>query len=115
MRAASDFSDLVAYRAFVDTLVSQRNARNAKRIESERAVLQALPDRRTCDYEDVAVRVTSAGGFRLCKVFDTVPSRLIGHRLRARLYDDRLESFVGGTPLLTLPRGRSLPSDTNRS
>jgi len=110
MRASSDFPDLIAYRVFIDNLVSQRNARNAKRIESERAVLQALPDRRTCDYEDVAVRVTSAGGFRLRKVFYTVPSRLIGHRLRVRLYDDRLEVFVGGTPLLTLPRGRSLPS-----
>jgi hypothetical protein len=39
-------------------------------------------------------------------VFYTVPSRLIGQRLRVRLYDDRLDLFVGGTPLLTLPRGR---------
>src|SRR3546814_1348743 len=62
-----------------------------------------------CDYENVTVRVTSAGGFRLRKVFYTVPSRLIGHRLRVRLYDDRLEVFVGGTPLLALPRGRAHP------
>jgi hypothetical protein len=40
-------------------------------------------------------------------VFYTVPSRLIGHRLRVRLYDDRLEVFIGGTHLLTLPRGRA--------
>jgi hypothetical protein len=40
-------------------------------------------------------------------VFYTVPSRLIGHRLRARLYDDRLEIFMGGTQLMTLPRGRA--------
>jgi hypothetical protein len=37
----------------------------------------------------------------------TVPSRLIGHRLRVRLHDDRLELFIGGTHLMTLPRGRS--------
>jgi hypothetical protein len=30
---------------------------------------------------------------------------LIGHRLRVRLYDDRLECFLGGTPLMTLRRG----------
>ena len=36
-----------------------------------------------------------------------MPSRLIGHRLRVRLYDDRLELFLGGTPLFTLPRGRA--------
>ncbi len=35
-----------------------------------------------------------------------MPSRLIGHRLRVRLYDDRLECFLGATPLMTLRRGR---------
>ena len=109
LRGSADFVDLVAYRAFVDTIVARQNARNAKRIESERPSLQALPCRRTCDYEDVSVRVTSAGGFRLRKVFYTVPSRLVGHRLRVRLHDDRLEVFVGGTHLATLPRGRAHP------
>jgi len=40
-------------------------------------------------------------------VFYTVPSRLIGFRLRVRLYDDRLECFVGQSRTLTLRRGRS--------
>jgi hypothetical protein len=40
-------------------------------------------------------------------VFYTVPSRLIGHRLRVRLYDDRLDLFIGGTALMTLTRGRA--------
>ena len=43
----------------------------------------------------------------LKKVFYTVPSRLIGHRLRVRLYDDRLEVFIGATLLMTLARGRA--------
>ena len=50
--------------------------------------------------------VTSTSGFILKKVFYSVPSRLIGHRLRVRLYDDRLECFLGATPLTTLRRGR---------
>ncbi len=29
-----------------------------KRLESERATLQALPERRSCDYEDVTVRAS---------------------------------------------------------
>jgi hypothetical protein len=48
-----------------------------------------------------------SGGFTLRKVFYTVPSRLIGHRLRVRLYDDRLDLFIGGTAPMTLTRGRS--------
>ncbi|WP_247480170.1 IS21 family transposase [Bradyrhizobium sp. CW9] len=106
LRGTADFDDLAAYRGFIDEIVSRRNARNSKRIDHERATLQALPDRRTSDYEEVIVRVTSSGGFTLRKVFYTVPSRLIGHQLRVRLYDDRLDVFVGGTHLVTLPRGR---------
>jgi hypothetical protein len=41
-------------------------------------------------------------------VFYTVPSRLIGRRLRVRLYDDRLDLFIGGTLLMTLTPGRAV-------
>ena len=107
MRGSADFDDLPAYRGFIDEIVSRRNARHAKRIDSERAELQDLPGRRTADYEEVSVRVTSSGGFTLRKVFYTVPSRLIGHRLRVRLFDNRLDILIGGTHLTTLPRGRA--------
>jgi hypothetical protein len=110
LRGTRVFDDLADYRRFVDEIVSRRNAHNARQIDIERPRLKALPHRRTSDCEDVTVRVTSSGGFTLRKVFYTVPSRLIGHRLRVRLYDDRLDVFIGGTLLLTLPRGRASPS-----
>lgn len=109
MRGTADFADLEGYRAFIDEIVGRRNAAQGKRIAAERAYLQALPARRTTDFEDIIVTVSSTGGFTLRKVFYTVPSRLIGHRLRVRLYDDRLEVFMGGTLMLTLPRGRAHP------
>jgi hypothetical protein len=107
MRGTADFDDLASYRRFVDELVSRKNAHNAKRIEAERPALQPLPGQRTCDHEETVVTVTSSGGFTLRKVFYTVPSRLIGHRLRVRLYDDRLDVFIGATLLMTLIRGRA--------
>ncbi len=106
MRGSRGFDDLGAYRRFVDEIVSRHNARRAKAIAAERATLRSLPDRRTSDYEETLVTVTSSGGFILKKVFYTVPSRLIGHRVRVRLYDDRLELFIGATALVTLRRGR---------
>jgi hypothetical protein len=107
MRGSGDFDDLSGYRRFVDEIVSRKNAHHAKRIEAERPALQLLPGQRTCDHEETIVTVTSAGGFTLKKVFYTVPSRLIGHRLRVRLYDDRLDVFIGATLLMTLRRGRA--------
>src|SRR6516164_233366 len=106
LRGSRDFDTLDAYRRFIDEIVGRRNARLAKRLALERSALQSLPMRRTADYEETIVTVTSTSGFTLKKVFYSVPSRLIGHRLRVRLYDDRLECFLGATPLMTLRRGR---------
>src|SRR5260370_1287469 len=110
LRGARDFDDLDAYRRFVDEIVGRRNARNGKRLDLERSALQPLPARRTTDYEETIVIVTSSSGFTLRKVFYSVPSRLIGHRLRVHLYDDRLECLLGSTLLMTLRRGRPQPS-----
>jgi hypothetical protein len=106
LRGTRDFDDLTAWRRFVDEIVGRRNAGHAKRIDQERVVLNPLPPCRTADYEERLVRVTSSSGFSLRKVFYSVPSRLIGHQLRVRLYDDRLECFLGTSPMLSLPRGR---------
>jgi hypothetical protein len=109
LRGSRDFADLAAYRRFVDEVVGRHNARVAPRIAIERTALGALPQGRATDYEEAVVVVTSSGGFTLRKVFYSVPSRLIGHRLRARLYDDRLEVYLGGSHQFALPRGRPHP------
>lgn len=106
LRGNRDFVNLDAYRCFIDEIVGRHNAHRRKQIDLERAKLKALPERRTTDFEDLHVPVTSSGGFLLRKVFYTVPSRLIGHRLRVKLFDDRLECLLGSTHLMTLQRGR---------
>jgi transposase InsO family protein len=110
LRGSGNFADLGAYRQFIDEIMSRKNARNAQRITAERATLQPLPQNRTCDYEETSAFVTTSGGFTLRKVFYTVPSRLVGHRLRVKLYDDRLELLIGATRLMTLERGRAGPN-----
>src|SRR6516162_8171845 len=69
LRGSRDFDDLGNYRRFVDEVVGRRNRRNAKRLEVERPSLLVLPARRTTDYEEVLVTVTSRSG--LCAV-DTI-------------------------------------------
>jgi transposase InsO family protein len=115
LRGSRDFEDLAAYRRFVDEVVGRRNARNRKSIEIERTVLKPLPTRRTTDYEEARVLVTSSGGFILKRVFYSVPSRLIGHRLNVHLYDDRLDCFLGSTQILTLRRGRPQQGGSRRA
>jgi hypothetical protein len=106
LRGDRDFDDLDAYRRFIDETVERGNALRRQLLAIEREYLRPLPRQRTADYEEELVTVTRNGGFLLRRVFYTVPSQLIGHRLRVRLYDDRLECFLGYTLLLILRRGR---------
>jgi hypothetical protein len=106
LRGSRDFTDLAAYRRFVAEVVARSNVACRNALDIERPKLRSLPPNRTTDHEDAVVLVTRNSGFLLRHVFYTVPSRLIGHRLRVRIYDDRLECFLGSMPVLTLPRGR---------
>jgi hypothetical protein len=119
LRGSREFEDVDAWRRFVAqneplcaigsrTMANaHHNARHRDRVESERPHLRPLPARRSCDYDEARVRVTSSGGFVFRKVFYTVPSRLIGYELKLRAFDDRLELFLGSARLETLPRGRA--------
>jgi hypothetical protein len=113
LRGSADFDSLDAYRDWIADLIGRRNARREKLVSLERAALGTLPPRRTTDHDEANVRVTSSSGFILRKVFYTVPSRLIGYRLNLRIYDDRLDCFVGQSLVLTLPRGHT-PRDGRR-
>lgn len=107
LRGSRDFDTLAGWRRFVDELVGRRNARIGKRIDLERASLNPLPPRKTADYEETCATVTSTSTFVLRKILYTVPSRLIGHKLLIRLYDDRLEVFQGSSWLFNLVRGQT--------
>lgn len=107
LRGSRAFDTLDDWRAFIALVIGRQNARRREALRIEAAHLRPLPPRRSCDFDEATVRVTSSGGFTLRKVFYTVPSRLIGHDLRARLHDDRVELFLAGRCVETLPRGRA--------
>jgi hypothetical protein len=109
LRGGGDFDTLDAYRRFIDETIGRQNAARRRAIELEQAALQPLPAIRTDDFEQAVVTVTRSSAFVLKRVFYTVPSRLIGHRLRVRLYDERLDCFLGASLVLTLRRGRLSP------
>lgn len=107
LRGSADFATLDGYRRFVAEQISRHNALRRQDLAVEMPHLKALPQRKTTDYDDAVVVVTASGGFTLRKVFYTAPSTYIGHRLRVRLYDERLECYLGASHVFTLPRGRA--------
>ena len=109
LRGHRDFADRAAYEGFVREAVMRRNRRNAAAFRVERAQLRALPPRRSTDFVEDEARVTRCGTFTVRAILYSAPSRLIGHRLKVRLYSDRLDCYLSGALVLTLARGTRVP------
>lgn len=106
LRESHDFDSLDDYRAFVREIMLRYNKRVEKAFIEERAYLKPLPERKTCDYTEERVRVTSSSTIAIKKVTYSVPSRLIGMIVKVHLFDDRLECYVGGDHVATIQRLR---------
>ena len=104
LRESADFASVEDYRQWLDALVGRFNRRCSEALAIEREKLQALPARRTTDYSEQVVPVTTSSTIEVKRVLYSVPARLIGERLRLHIFDDRIEAFVGSTRAVTLPR-----------
>jgi hypothetical protein len=103
-RGSSDFASIKDYRRFVDDEVAKQNRRKAALVEEERRALKPLPPRRTTDFTMVTASVTRHSTIPIKNVIYSVPSRLIGQRLNAHLYDDRIEFFLAADLVHTTNR-----------
>src|SRR5690606_37357895 len=92
------------YQAFVDTVVERLNRRVKARFAEEQSSLRPLPRDGAADFAELSVKVTRSATIEVRHVLYTVPSRLIGQRLRIHLYHDRLEAYAGGEPVFRRER-----------
>lgn len=90
-----DFGSLQRYRQLLWELTRQRNSRRGERLVAERAALRALPARRLPVYREERRTVTRGSVVRVANKVYSVPSRLIGERVTARLYAERVELLYG--------------------
>jgi hypothetical protein len=104
LRGSRDFVSLADYEAFINPIVAKINRHCKTRFDEEKPYLKALPSRRTNDFSELYVKVSSSSTINVKRVTYTVPSRLIGSALLTHIYDDKLNLFFGHELTLTLPR-----------
>ena len=104
LRGNADFADLASYQAFLAELVARKNAQRAPAVALELKALQPLPRHRATDFSSVTVTVVRSGSITVRGVLYTVPSRLVGTRLKVHIYDNRIVCYLGTTPVLDLVR-----------
>ena len=106
LRGSCDFDSREEYEKFLRGLLEQLNAGRQKRLEEELAVLGRLPVRKLddCAYEEV--RVSPSSTIHTQHNTYSVHSRLIGERVKIRIYVDHLEVWYAQRKVEHIPRLR---------
>jgi len=106
LRGSRDFPGRDAYAAFLKELFAQLNDGRQARLAQERAVLRPLPPRRLEACKRLRLRVEAGSTVRVEGNVYSVPSRLIGEWVEARLYAERVELWYAQKRVEQLPRLR---------
>lgn len=104
MRGSRDFESVAAYEAFVFTRVDAANGLRASRVQEELKAMKVLAASRLPEFVEERPLVTSWSTIRVKHNTYSVPSRLMGERVRVRVYDERLEVFFAEKMQLVVER-----------
>lgn len=105
LRGHRNFDELADYRRLIADVVARLNRRIQVKVVEERTALKALPIRRTSEYEETEARVTKYSTVTVKRILYSVPSRLIGHRPKFRIYPERIEAWLGDVCVFETVRG----------
>ena len=93
VRGSRDFADQDEYERFVAGVVRKANAARGPRVAEDIDAMRPLVVERLPEYTELTVPVSSTSTIRVKSCGYSVASRLIGHRVRVRLYEHRIEVY----------------------
>jgi hypothetical protein len=106
LRGSRDFGRVEEYERFLQAMFERLNAGRKQRLREEMAVMKELPERRMESCKRERVKVDSGSLIYVDRNVYSVPSRLIGELVEARLYMDQVEVWYGQKKVEQMPRLR---------
>jgi hypothetical protein len=106
LRGSRDFASREGYWQLVRGLVARRNGRCLEKLHEEQARLRRLPARRLETLERKPVRVSQGSTIQVHKNIYSVPARLRGEWVEARLGAELIEVWYAGSVVQTMERLR---------
>jgi hypothetical protein len=106
LRGSADFASVEEYRRFLSSMFERLNSGRRHRLSEEMAVMKELPERRVESARREQVKVDSGSLVYVDRNVYSVPSRLIGEQVEARLQMDQVEIWYGQKKVAQMPRLR---------
>jgi hypothetical protein len=106
LRGSTEFASIDAYKSFLRAMLERLNAGRRERLAEEMAVMKELPERRMESAKREQVKVDSGSLIHVDRNVYSVPSRLIGEQVEARLTMEQVEVWYGQKKVAEMPRLR---------
>lgn len=106
LRGNSDFDSIEEYRLFLRKLFTQLNLGRKARFKEETDVLKPLPQQKLDTCKIVELKVGPSSTVHILHNVYSVNSRLIGEKIKARVYHDRIEIWYAQRKVENFPRIR---------
>ena len=107
LRRSRDFASVEDYATFVATVCTGINALRGAKIAEETACLRALPATRFPQATEITVRVSCYSTARVKNCAYSMPSRLIGTLVQARVSEAEVSFHYLGEAVAIYPRSRA--------
>ena len=96
LRGSSDFESVEAYEGWLNLILEKKNKQRAAKVTEDLAAMSILRVDRIAEFTEVDVQVTQGSTIRVKRNTYSINSRLIGERVRVRIFDDRIEAYFSG-------------------
>jgi hypothetical protein len=106
-RGSRDFESVSHWQEFINGVVRKANAKRAKRLGEELAVMRVLDVTKLPEYQEVKARVSTWSTVRVKHCAYSVPSRLMREWVTVHVYEDRLEVYYNDDLQMQCPRLRA--------
>jgi len=104
LRGHRNFESVEAYEAFLHEVLDRANRRRQQRLKEELAAMRLLRVDRLPEFDVSDPKVTSWSTISVARNTYSVPSRLIGEKLKVKCYEDRVDAFYHGVLQMSTPR-----------
>jgi hypothetical protein len=104
LRENRDFPSVEAWEGWAQDLCRNHNKRRRPRVAAELAAMRPLTVAAFLEFDEISATVTSESILLVKRNTYSVHPRLIGEKVRVRLYELRMEVWHSGQLVLELPR-----------
>ena len=95
IRGNNNFGNIFEYELFINNIIDKANLKRKVKLQEEFSFLNEIPTKPLAEYQEEYITIRNRSTANIKKVTYSVPSRLIGSDLKAKIYENHIELFSG--------------------